>query len=321
MTISLRGYDTQIQLSQEELFEISQEITRLYTPVPERDFIAVKYSDELKKPNHLVTSKPYESTQTLHRSRNSMTQLSAHELCDISELISRQFAPSTISEPVSELMLLPVDPYHLYAYWAINPEQSQHHTEKGLDNPLILRIYWRPNEITSNAATRLWFDLALHNLESRQEIRLPVSGTAYSASIGRLQADNHLSVIAESNMIRVPCDTLRSASSPRKLHSQHAPEVISQTLQSSLFAYTDDSIIFEPIMCNFADETFVFRAPHHVYEQVDIEPYRSDEFFFFSQLQHMFLEHAKDINQHIIFKNMKNNALFLKSKHASGLGI
>lgn len=325
MTTSLHRYDTQIQLSQEELFEISQEITRLYTPVPERDVVEIKHFNERKKPVHLVIYKPSEPTPMLYHSRNSMTALSTHELSDISEQISRQFAPSSVKRAISELTLLPVDPYHLYAYWTIDPEQNKRYVEKELADPLILRIYWRPDEITTTATSRLWFDLVLHNLESRQKIRLPVSGTAYSASIGRLQPDNQLSVIAESNVVCVPCDTLKPPASPRQFPTQRAPlqspEAIPETLQFRFSAYTDDSIIFEPTLRSLADETLVFSHPHQFYEQVDIEPYRPDEFFFFSQLQHMFFEHAKDINQYIIFKNIENNALFLKGKNASGLGI
>ena len=72
--------------------------------------------------------------------------LSSKEMLKISQEISRDYAPS-ISIPDPELVLIPVDPYHLYAYWNLgNISQETDSLRAEVENNLVLRVFWQPAE-------------------------------------------------------------------------------------------------------------------------------------------------------------------------------
>ncbi len=167
-------HNSKMNLSAKDMFEISQELSRCFTPcfsspVPELD-------EEIR--------------------------LSPKELLDIGEEISRDFTPIPFSS-TPELVLLPVDPGHLYAYWNV----GQGHDLSTADNhPLTLRIYAQSGEEETVAETVSWFDVAINNPITAQQVSLsrPVDETAYSAAIGKCDADDGFIAIACSNIIHVP---------------------------------------------------------------------------------------------------------------------
>lgn len=145
---------------------------------------------------------------------HSKIELSPEEMLSISQDISRRFAPKASSaEP--ELFLLPVDPYHLYAYWDIG--------ESHADNHLTLRIYWRPDVNPEVKGSSVWFDVSTDHPESRQNISLPLDDTAYSASLGKLNPDNSFDVLATSNIIHVPPAPGRMKIAPFRNNQEHPP--------------------------------------------------------------------------------------------------
>ncbi len=138
-----------------------------------------------------------------HSGRGSQIKLSAQEICDISREISSSFAPEHATF-LPELVLLPVDPFHMYAYWNLGEPQVTHSLTNASDHRLILRIYWRPDENRDVTKTKLWFDLPICGNRNQKKIPLPIDKTAYSAAIGIRRSDNRFDVLAYSNTVHVP---------------------------------------------------------------------------------------------------------------------
>ena len=138
-----------------------------------------------------------------HSRHNSQIKLTSQELLDISQDISHDYAPAAVST-IHELVLLPVDPYHLYAYWNLD-ENKVHETQKGaVGNNLALRVFWLPDEKSDMSKTKLWFDVDIHKSQNQIKVRLPIDETAYSAVIGNRFLDHSYVAFAQSNVIHVP---------------------------------------------------------------------------------------------------------------------
>jgi hypothetical protein len=133
---------------------------------------------------------------------NPQIQLSANELLAISEEISKQYAPITI-EQETELQLMPVDPYHLYAYWNLSQKQIRQVKNFALRD-MSLRIFWLPDTDSHIATTKLWFDVAVKSIQQRLKVRLPIDQTSYFATLGRHCANHCFEIMARSNIIHVP---------------------------------------------------------------------------------------------------------------------
>lgn len=174
MTFLHSGYNSKINLSAKDMLAISQEISRNFTPC--------------------FSSWMPEVVENI--------RLSSRELLDIGEEIGRDFAPKP-SYKTSELMLLPVDPGHLYAYWSLG-ENRENSTPD--NDQLTLRIYSQADEQTADTETASWFDVAIDSPMTHQQVSLPspVDDTAYSAAIGKCGADDSFIEFAHSNIIHAP---------------------------------------------------------------------------------------------------------------------
>jgi len=177
MTFSHSRYNPQIKLSPEEMLEISQEINREFTP----DFC-------IKKPEPV-----------------SQHKLSRKEMFEISEEIRLNFAPRA-SNNTQELVLLPVDPDHLYAYWNLGDDKLNTTPKKDSENQLTLRIYPEANNNTDISKTKSWFDVAIDSTQAQLSVFLSMRAheTAYRATIGNRFPDNSLAPFAHSNITHVP---------------------------------------------------------------------------------------------------------------------
>ncbi len=177
MTLSYSGYNLQIKLSPEALLEISQEINREFAP-------------------GFSTGTP---------SPDCQHKLSPKEMLDISEEIRQDFAPRASNNP-QELVLLPVDPDHLYAYWNLGDDKPSTTQQIDSGNQLTLRIYPEPNNNTDITKTKSWFDVAIDSAQAQQKVLLPkwAHETTYSATIGKCYPDNSLAPFANSNISHVP---------------------------------------------------------------------------------------------------------------------
>ena len=177
MTFPYSRYNPQIKLSPEEMLEISQEINREFAP-----------AFSIKKPEPA-----------------SQHKLSPKELFEISEEIRLNFAPKA-SNNTQELVLLPVDPEHLYAYWNLDDDKLNTTPKKDSENQLTLRIYPEANKNTDIGKTKSWFDVAIDSTQSQLNVFLSMRAheTAYRASIGNRFPDNSLAPFAHSNITHVP---------------------------------------------------------------------------------------------------------------------
>jgi hypothetical protein len=129
---------------------------------------------------------------------NPQLKLSQQDLIDISEEITQAYAPDN-SYVQSELVLMPVDPVTLHAYWNI-----QNNSTSATDTELILRVYSEPTLSEHSSHLRLSFDIKLSSFQGQQTVAAPIAATAYSAVIGTINADSSFSVLATSEIIHVP---------------------------------------------------------------------------------------------------------------------
>jgi hypothetical protein len=198
MTFSHSRYNPQIKLSPEEMLDISQEINREFAP----DF-------SIKKPE--PSSQPKFSSEETKLSPEELKlppekiKLSPEEMLDISEEIRLNFAPKA-SDNTQELVLLPVDPDHLYAYWNLGDDKLNTRPKNDSGDQLTLRIYSEANKNTEVTKTKPWFDVAIDSTKAQQSVFLSMRDheTAYRATIGKRSPDNSLAPVAYSNITQVP---------------------------------------------------------------------------------------------------------------------
>jgi len=168
------GYNSKINLSAKEMLEISQEISRNFTPC---------YSNPMPEFAEKI-------------------RLSPSELLDIGEEIGRDFAPKPACN-TPEVMLLPVDPGHLYAYWNLGENREISKPVNDHNDQLTLRIYSQSEEESVVSETVSWFDVVIGRAMTHQQVSLPspVDDTVYSAAIGKSGADDSFIEFAHSNII------------------------------------------------------------------------------------------------------------------------
>jgi len=169
-----------IQLSRQEIRNISEEISRDFSP-------------------------RYRNTKT----RNLYIALfCSHELLEISREISKEYAPS-LDDSRPTLVLLPVSPTRLHAYWhSVNrptpapPEQAEQRES------MVLRIYTQSKasatEPESNQSRDNWIDIAVDEEHGHLDINIPPppAGTIarqYCAVLGNLQANQSFKVWIHAN--------------------------------------------------------------------------------------------------------------------------
>lgn len=177
MTFLYAEYNSTVNLSAKDMLEISQEISRDFTPC---------FSNPVLELDEKI-------------------RLSPRELLDIGEEIGRDFAPKPFGN-TPELMLLPVDPGHLYAYWNLGKDRDISMAD---NEQFTLRIYSQPDQEQAAVKAVSWFDVAIDNPMTQQQVSLPgsVDETAYSAAIGKCGADDGFISIVHSNIIHAPLRT------------------------------------------------------------------------------------------------------------------
>ena len=118
------------------------------------------------------------------------------DLLAISQDISRQHSPVNQSTP-AELVIVPVDPYHLHASWNLSfcvLDDKQLQRNPWLDG-FILRVF---HLMTG------WFDVKVEGLKNDRRLRLPLDDSHYSAEIGVVDLDGQFSCLLRSKNIQVP---------------------------------------------------------------------------------------------------------------------
>ncbi len=171
MALSQSRHGSRIKLSPEEMLDISERISRDFSPI---------YSSPISP---------------------IPIRLSASEMRSISDEISRDFALRP--EPgraTAEIVLLPVDPDHLHAYWHFQQPPSAEQPPR----PMTLRIYPMPDR--QPAGEPGWLDLPIEPGLTQHKVTVPPSMSAdyYSAAIGWRQDDQHFAEIACSEAVFIP---------------------------------------------------------------------------------------------------------------------
>ncbi len=154
------------------MFEISNEIQSEYAPVKSIETL------------ELVT-------------RN---EISKQELLEISENISRYYAPGILSN-TKKLVLLAIDPHHLYAYWNLG-DNKDYALSKGIINgEVVLRVYSQTDGIRDTVKRPL-VEIIIKELQSGQKIRLPTyeKSADYSASIGKINSKEPFIPLLNTNL-------------------------------------------------------------------------------------------------------------------------
>ena len=163
----------QALLSRKELFEISGEISKRFAPV-----------------------KPLNITELLDKSIPTQ-----QELFEVSQNISRYYAPK-ISSNSQKLVVLSIDPQHLYVYWSLDENQDYTLSRSILNKEMVLRVYSQLKGKQRPTSANPLVEIAINDFHSRQKIYLPAheKPTVYSASIGQtIAGDGFVSLIDSNN--------------------------------------------------------------------------------------------------------------------------
>jgi len=170
------GKNIQPSISSTELFKISDEISRKFSPVP---------ADKLDS----KTNTPRPSTS---------------ELLEVSQKINLYYAPKAVSADKC-LTLLSVDPRHIYVYWNLNNDNPNALLHTMNSNELVLRVYSQPELNNSPIKPIPLLELPVHDFQHQQKIPVPIASqaTLYSASIGKPTAENKFLPVIKSNELHV----------------------------------------------------------------------------------------------------------------------
>lgn len=130
-------------------------------------------------------------------------KLSRQELLEVSQNISLYFAPR-ISSNINKLVLLPIDPQHLHAYWGLGDVQNEVSSLSKTSDDKVLRIY--SQEVRGDVVkSKPVVDFKLQESQAKQVISLPVTNRreTYFAKIGELNSTEGFVALINSNT--TPC--------------------------------------------------------------------------------------------------------------------
>lgn len=159
----------------------------------------------------------------LHSRHNSKLTLSSEEIQHISQTISETYHPLKFSqaEPLNfpQLIILPIDPYHLHAYWNVLCTVPQ--TRERDESPLTLRLFWQFDFVCAHDNNRSWFDVGEVSEQSDAKIKLPVAGAIYTAAIGHCDNKGGFVVHVHSQPVCMPaCAMITVAPIQQTKHSK-----------------------------------------------------------------------------------------------------
>jgi hypothetical protein len=137
--------------------------------------------------------------------------LAAQELLSISSEISREYSPLS-REAAANLVLLPIDKQHVYAYWRLHADKTGMQSTLKPAEDLTLRIFTPtavPAAAVESTAPPLpdWYDFRIHAGKSCQAVALPEAAafsSAVSAAIGVARSEQEFLPLLLSNQIDMP---------------------------------------------------------------------------------------------------------------------
>ena len=168
---------------------------------------------------------------TRRTGQHQPSRFSPQELLEISQQISREYAPSKISHQ-SRLVLLAVSPRRLHAYWHVAKRLLTAALQKIEPPPaMTLRIYSDDvpaSEVNEQADNQpAWFDVAVNKADGQQDIWLPESFAVdkvahhYRAVMGELRTNQIFTPLVYSHAV-----AKSYLERPQALHS--LPEAMAQ---------------------------------------------------------------------------------------------
>jgi len=143
----------EINLSPQELFDISLAISRQFSP---RFF-----------------ARPAAAKASLY---------SQQELLSISQEISRDFFPHLVATEAM-VMVLPVDPQRLHVYWRLGEAAWGPNSKPLADHKLILRVFSSADDLSAQVDTKSqhpWIDFEIENTRHAFEVNLPAEISGFN---------------------------------------------------------------------------------------------------------------------------------------------
>lgn len=157
------------------------------------------------RPHESVVTRPPPQTNGSSRPAPVDPPVSATKLREIAAEVDKAF-PSSFDQ--TELVVLPIDPFHAHAFWNVCIEDLEgarsHLGEEGASARLILRFF----DITyidfdgSNAHSS--FDLEVHGLQNCWYFDFWKSEKTYLVDLGLLGGDGSFGPIVRSNVFHLP---------------------------------------------------------------------------------------------------------------------
>lgn len=134
------------------------------------------------------------------------SHLSSREHLDRKNLDREESLPLYYGE--DRLVLLPRDPYWLFAYWEISLPARQHLAVEMQKNYILLDLALRCHRFTENNGGDSYFDLSITPTADNWYIKAGVPNKQYYVELGCYLPDGRFKVILTSNTIRTPRDSL-----------------------------------------------------------------------------------------------------------------
>lgn len=132
---------------------------------------------------------------------------SPEQLRQVSQVIAEEFSPCGSDAAAPELVLMPVDPYHLHAYWHIDADDTPavwKQRQPSGKNDLRLRIYCRHEAQSGQATGEPWFDVAVGTEKNWCDVRLPLDNLRCRAALGTKSDSRPFTPLLFSNEIHAP---------------------------------------------------------------------------------------------------------------------
>ncbi len=144
-----------------------------------------------------------------HSRHNPKLTISSEKIQRISQTISHIYHPLQFSqaEPLNfpQIIILPIDPYHLHAYWRI---AGATHVLQMRNSPLILRLFWQFDWADAQDHERPWFDVGIVSEHANAKIKLPAAGAIYTAAIGQCDNNGGFIVHVHSQPVSMPSSAM-----------------------------------------------------------------------------------------------------------------
>lgn len=185
-----------------------------------------------------------------HSRHNPELTISSQEIQHISQNISRTYHPLQFSqaEPLNfpQLIILPIDPYHLHAYWRIAGATP---VPQVRNSPLILRLFWQFDWVDAQDHQRPWFDVGIVSEHANAKIKLPAAGAIYTAAIGQCDNNGGFIVHVHSQPVTMPSYAMTPDATVTKSLAFDEVDIDAKIRHTLSKQHTTENAPFSPPSC------------------------------------------------------------------------